>query len=145
MDYIKYHYDELLKLLITISSESKIQLEAHGIGNAEEEMATDLLTHFIEYKDELISAELITIDHAKAISEIDSFFSSHDNDEDELFWSGIETHPDWDILRRMAESVLLLMKKDNLTIKISIKNTTSWFSNNITCQEIGIDLVEKYT
>ena len=58
MDYIKYNYEELLKLLIVLSSEADIQIQAHGIGNAEEEMANDLLTYSVEYKDELLAENL---------------------------------------------------------------------------------------
>ena len=145
MDYIKYHYEELLKLLIIISSEPKVQLEAHGIGNAEEEMAIDLEFHFNEHKAELMKCELLSSSDVKAISEIDAFFESRSNDSNESFWCELETHHDWVTLRKMANDVLSKIGKDDLSIKVIVKNETSWFSKNITSQQITVELVPKYT
>ncbi|MCG7569375.1 hypothetical protein MHM89_05470 [Pseudoalteromonas sp. CNC9-20] len=145
MDYIKYHYEELLKLLIIISSEPKVQLEAYGIGNAEEEMAIDLEFHFNEHKTQLIENGLLTTDDVKAISEIDAFFEARSNDTHESFWGELETHPDWITLRKMASNALNKMGKGNLSIKINVKNETSWFSKNVTSQQITIELMSKYT
>jgi hypothetical protein len=143
MDYAKYHYEELLKLLIIISSQPKTQLEAHGIGNAEEEMAIDLEFHFTEHKGSLLDGGFITTEEAEAIAKIDAFFEERSNDEHELFWCELETHPDWVTLRTMAHDTLQLMHKDNFTIRVNTKNETSWFSKNITSQQITIDLVQK--
>jgi len=145
MDYIKYHYDELLKLLIIISSEPKVQLEVHGIGNAEEEMAIDLEFHFNEYKTELVKNEFLSTNDVEAISEIDAFFETRSNASNESFWCELETHPDWVTLRQMANRVLSKMGKDDLSIKVIVKNETSWFSKNITSQQITVELVPKYT
>ena len=145
MDYIKYHYEELLKLLIIISSEPEVQLEAHGIGNAEEEMAIDLEFHFNEYKTQLIENGFLSTSDVQAISEIDAFFEARSNDSYESFWCELETHSDWVTLRHMASNVLDRMGKGNLSIKINVKNETSWFSKNITSQQITIELVPKYT
>ncbi|MBO9492012.1 hypothetical protein J7384_16750 [Endozoicomonas sp. G2_1] len=145
MDYIKYHYEELLKLLIIISSEPTVQLEAHGIGNAEEEMAIDLAFHFNEYKTQLIETGLLSADDAQTISEIDAFFEARSNDVYESFWSELETHPDWVTLRKMASNVLDKMGKGNLSINIDVKNETSWFSKSVTSQQITIELVSKLT
>lgn len=143
MDYINYHYEELLKLLIIISAEPKVQLEAHGIGNAEEEMAIDLEFHFNEHKDALAKSELLSASDIKSISEIDDFFSSRNNESNESFWCELETHSDWVTLRQMASDVLNHMGKSDLTVKIIEKSETSWFSKNITTQQIIIELVSK--
>ena len=145
MDYIKYHYEELLKLLIIISSEPQIQLEAHGIGNAEEEMAIDLEFHFNEHRTQLIESGFLSNNDAIAISEIDAFFEARSNESCESFWCKLETHSDWVTLRQMANSVLDKMGKADLSIKINVKNETSWFSKNITSQQITVELVPKYT
>ena len=73
MDYINYHYEELLKLLVIISSEPKLQREAHGIGSAEEEMAIDLDFHFNEFKTQLLESSLLSTSEAEDIAEIDRF------------------------------------------------------------------------
>ena len=145
MDCIKYHYEELLKLLIIISSEPKVQLEAHGIGNAEEEMAIDLDFHFNEHKIQLIENGFLSTSDTVAISEIDAFFEDRSNDSCESFWCELETHSDWVTLRQLARNVLNQMGKDDLDIKINVKNETSWFSKNITSQQITVELVPKYT
>ena len=145
MDFIKYHYEELLKLLIIISSEPEVQLEAYGIGNAEEEMAIDLDFHFNEQKTQFIEEGFISISDARAISEIDLFFEERSNDSYEFyesFWCELETHSDWIVLRKMASRVLMEMDKGGLTIKINVKNETSWFSKNIISQQITIELVQ---
>lgn len=145
MDYINYHYEELLKLLVIISSKPALQLEAHGIGNAEEEMAIDLDFHFNEFKTQLLEKGLLTATEADAIAEIDSFFEARNCESYESFWCELETHADWNTVREMAAKVLAQMGKDDLSIKVNVVNETSWFSKNVTSQQITVELVSGTT
>ena len=145
MDYTKHHYEETLKLLIVISSESNVQLEAHGIGNAEEEMAIDLAFHFTDHKESLVNEGYFSVDEANAIEEINTFFESRNNELHESFWYELESHSDWAELRQLAKNILTKMGKDNLAIQVDVKNETSWFSKNVTSQQITVTLVDKNT
>ena len=145
MDYINYHYDELLKLLVIISSEPTLQREAHGIGNAEEEMAIDLDFHFNEFKTQLLEEGLLSTTEADAIAQIDSFFEARNCESYESFWGELETHADWKTVREMAANVLTQMGKEDLSIKVNVVNETSWFSKNVTSQQITVELVSETT
>lgn len=141
MDYINYHYEELLKLLVIISSEPKLQREAHGIGSAEEEMAIDLDFHFNEFKTQLIESSLLSTSEAEDIAEIDRFFEARNCEQYESFWEELETHPDWKSVREMAADVLASMGKGDLTIKVNVVSEASWFSQNVTSQQITVELI----
>lgn len=142
MNNLKYHYKELLKLLVVMSSESEVQLKAHGMGNAEEEMSIDLEYHFLEYKDQLVKKGLLSKEEEAGISKLEAFFDARRNDDNEDFWFELETHADWIEVRALAKDVLILMKKDHVTLDINVKTETSWFSQNVSTQEITIELVD---
>ena len=145
MDHINYHYDELLKLLIIMASDPNIQLEAYGLGNAEEEMAIDLESHFAEHRNELVKCGYLSSSEANAISEIDCFLEIRSNPENEPFWRTLETHPDWVVVRKMASDTLNQMGKEDLTVTIEVKNKRKNWSRKILAQQVKIELVRNDT
>lgn len=56
----KWHYNELLKTLIILSSTSDYQIETTGIGDLNVEMVEEFIWHYIESRNELVSLKLIS-------------------------------------------------------------------------------------
>lgn len=143
MKFLNKHYQETIKLLILLSSSASLQRQAHGIGHAEEELATDLEFHYSEHKTSLLAEQLMTLKQMQLIDEIERLFEQKSNDQDEDFWTSLESHQDWQTIRELASYALKEMGKENLTINVSVKTNTSWFSKNIASQQIDVTIVEK--
>lgn len=122
MDYTKYHYEELVKLLVVLSSDAETQLKACGIGNAEDELAIDLETYFTENKEQLVNESHLSPEVASDIEELDRFFEARSGNDDDGFWTGIETHGDWNKIRDIAGAILKRMGKDKLSVDIQVEN-----------------------
>jgi predicted nucleotidyltransferase component of viral defense system len=72
----------------------------------------------------------------------DSFFESKLDSQDEGFWSGIDTHSDWEMLRMKARHILETMGKSDYAIDIRSNKYLGFFSRKIVSQTIWIDLIE---
>lgn len=142
MKYLKKHYQQTLKLLVLLSSPATLQREAHGIGHAEEELAIDLEFHFTEHKKNMMQTELLNAEQLNLIEEIEHILTQKSSDQDETFWHGLEGHPDWQTIRVLASTALIALGKENLTIKVNVSTTTSWFSKNVTSQEIDVIVID---
>ncbi len=142
MIYSQNHFREVLKLLVIIAAEPELQLKAYGIGNAEEEMAMDLDFHFTQNRQALIESNDIDESQALAVDKVLQFFKDREDDYDNPFWFELESHPDWVSLRAQAMNALALMNKQHLKVEISVSQNTSWFSKNVTTEQIEINLIE---
>ncbi|TLX51534.1 hypothetical protein CWC31_05155 [Pseudoalteromonas ruthenica] len=142
MDYVNYHFEETLKLLVILSLPAEKQIEAFGFGNTEEEIAIDYEQHYKENELKFIEHGLITNEQASLLSKIDSFFEVRSNTDNDAFWSGIENHSDWGILRTMASNSLGALGKINLGVSVKITNEYSKITGGLVIQKIVVDLVE---
>jgi len=121
---IKWHFDELLKTLITLSSPADRQAEIMGFGNANSEMVEDFVWHYIETKDDL-TTELILIEpQTIVLDNITKLIDKHSGKPEDNFWNPeqLKTHSDWTTIRKIATEVLILLGKDNLQLKIETTN-----------------------
>lgn len=141
MIYSEHSFQEVLKLLVIIAAEPELQLKAHGIGNAEEEMAMDLDFHFSQNKDAFLDAGHINIEQCDAINAVLAFFKAKEENEDDPFWYELESNSDWIELRILANKALTALNKQHLNIEVKITENTSWFSKNVTSQQIEINLI----
>ena len=141
-DYTQHHYEELLKLLVILSSDSATQLEAYGLGNAEDEMATDLETYFTLVKDNLLSKGFIQEDVAKDVEDLDEFFAERSGTNDTGFWTELETHSEWQTVRETAKNILAKMNKAHLAIKIETGYLDPATTRGVVVQRIQIHLID---
>ena len=116
---LNYHFEETLKLLVVLSSPPDIQLEAYAHISPEEEIANDLLFHFVEQHQLFIEQDYLPNFVAKDILEIDQTFSNLSTKEHEAFWVGIESDERWEQLRIKAKKILMTLGKGDLKIDIS--------------------------
>jgi len=113
-----WKYGELVKALITLSSDANRQKELIGVGAVADEMAEDLNNYFTESCKQLKENRLLTDDLIIHLQKLDQFLDDRSGDRMHDFWddSKLESHPDWSIVRQMAKDVLVSMKMDHLDI-----------------------------
>ncbi|WP_155735735.1 hypothetical protein [Pseudoalteromonas luteoviolacea] len=114
MDYLRYHYEELLKLLVILSKDYEIQLIAY----TEDELAIDFENELIPNTQKFIDEGYFSEEVISLLLEIDHFFETRSGQNYNGFWSGIETHPDWGVLREMAKNILVKLGMDKLEVNI---------------------------
>lgn len=113
-----YHFEETLKLLVILSSPSEVQYKAYQFINPEEEIANDLLFHFVEYHKEFIEHQLIEKETADEILKIDRIFSLQSPLPDNTFWTDIETAQAWQNRRHQAKAILFTSGEDRTRVEI---------------------------
>jgi hypothetical protein len=113
-----WKYGELVKTLITLSSESDRQKELVGAGAVAEEMAEDFNRYFTESVKELKGHRLLTDELFIHLQKLDQFLDDRSGDNMPEFWddSKLESHPDWTIVRHMAGDILSSMKMGHLDV-----------------------------
>lgn len=114
MDFLRYHYEELLKLLVILSKDYEIQLIAY----TEDELAIDFENELIPNTQKFIDEGYFSEEVISLLLEIDHFFEARSGQNYKGFWSEIETHPDWVVLREMAKNILVKLGMDKLEVNI---------------------------
>lgn len=142
MDDTKYHYDELIKLLIILSLDSEVQLEAYGIGNVEDEIACDIETYFTLYKGKYLVEGYLDEKQLGSIEKIDKLITDYSKIPESKFWSHIETHEGWKSIRRLAKEALVLLGKEKAKIKVEVENTYGDTKDQTAVQRIKIEIIE---
>lgn len=116
MDYLNYHYEELLKLLVILSLDPEAQLETH----TEDELAIEYESALVPRVEEYLSEGYFTETDIERLLEIDQFFEVRSGNDDDGFWSSIETHPDWILVRKMAKEVLKALGHEGIGITTEV-------------------------
>lgn len=120
----KWHFDELIKTLITLSSPVDRQFEICGIGNPNSEMVEDFVWHYIDLKDELIIKLILTEPQSSMLDKITFLINKHSGKPDDDFWNpdNLKSHADWIAIRQIAKDSLGLLGKDNLQLIVVTTN-----------------------
>lgn len=142
MDYLKYNFEELLKVLVILSLDADTQLKACGIGSAEDELAIDLDNYYTRNRAAFIKGGYLSEDVAKEIDDLNLYFDKRSGNDDHGFWSEIETHEGWRVVRERAKLILVKMGKPNLSVRIDVENDYGLVSGEIVSQQIKIELVD---
>lgn len=142
MDYTKYHYDELIKLLIILSLDPEAQLEAYGMGSVEDEIACDMETYFALYKAKYLAEGYLDKIQLASIEKIDNLIAEYSRNPESGFWSHLETHEGWKSIRRLAKEALVSLGKETTRIKVQVENTYGNTKDQLTVQRIKIELIE---
>jgi hypothetical protein len=141
---VYWKFSELIKNLITLSSDSQRQIELIGYGAVADEMAIDFETYYtLSYKS-YIDFKLLTFDQKNELDEIEKYFEDRSGDKSPDFWEDfkLDTNPDWIWVRLKAKNILRLFKMDYLSIDF---DRTRKFDNsgNLTMLTTKTRLVKK--
>ncbi|GEM_PF-2128244 len=116
---IRWKFGELIKNLVTLSSQAERQAEIIGIGATCDEMAIDFDTYFtLEYHGYLKSG-LLTSSQVEKLKELDKYFEKRSGDKSPDFWDDflLETSSEWQDVREMAKSILETLNMQDFTIE----------------------------
>src|SRR6185312_11424120 len=101
------------------------QIEIIGLGAVADEVADDLDTYFTLYYTNYVKAGLMTEMQTEKLIQLADLLKGRDDD----FWDDLKlpTNPYWELIRRYAKEILVLLNMDDLTLEIerTEKYTTS--------------------
>ncbi|WPO78955.1 hypothetical protein [Flavobacterium sp. KACC 22761] len=117
---VYWKFGELIKTLITLSSNSERQFEIIGYGAVCCEMAEDFDLYFTLMVDQYRNFNLLTNLQLEKLEELDLFFDNRSGDKSPDFWDDflLETSHEWDLVRNMAKDILKLLKMEDLQLEI---------------------------
>lgn len=121
---IYWRFGELIKTLITLSSDPDKQIDIIGeIGIAAEEMAIEFDNYFSGSGQPYLNHKLLTIEQYDKLKMLNTFFEDQSGDNDPDFWNDelLSSHPDWKNVRIQAKEILYLLKMEKLDLKIDRK------------------------
>ena len=144
---ICWKFGELLKTLITLSSDSDRQHEIMGPGIVTEEMADDLDTYFTSYLDQYIASRLLNQDAVDKLNFIVNFLDERSGNNDPDFWdnTSLSTNSNWQKIRTYAQEALTSLGFADMDIKFvrTEKYETSDDGQRLLIQNTRTRLVKK--
>jgi len=109
----------LIKTLNILSSSAEKQLKLLGSNDIPLTMSVDFDCSYLDHRKEFIDLGILNSRQVETLDKLDEFFRSiswlSDNPADETFWEDRDvliTHPDWEKVRELAQSCLVLMKNN---------------------------------
>ena len=114
-----WKFGELIKNLITLSSNAKRQTEIIGIGATCDEMAEDFNTYFTLSYRSYLDSNLLTSNQVEQLKELDVFFDQRSGDKSPDFWDDflLETNQEWQIVREKSSNILTSLGMQDLTLE----------------------------
>lgn len=139
---IYWKFAELIKTLITLSSNADRQSEIIGYGLVCDEMAQDFESYFTLTFNEYKKFNLLTDLQLEKLNELDFYFESRSGGKSPDFWNDflLETSPEWENVRHMAKNILELLEMQNLEIEFERKENVN---NKVWVQSTKTKLVKK--
>jgi hypothetical protein len=100
-----WKFAELIKTLITLSSDSERQFEIIGYGTVCDEMAEDFELYFILSVELYRKFNLLTNRQIEKLNELAFYFANRSEKRSLDFWNDylLETSAEWEIVRQMAK------------------------------------------
>lgn len=144
---ICWKFGELIKNLITLSSNADRQAEIIGIGAICDEMAEEFDTYFTMSYHSFLDNNLLTPNQVNKLIELDTFFNERSGDKSPDFWDDftLEINPEWEIVRQKAKNILESLGMQDLAIEFDRKEEYEMTSSGrrITLQSTKTRLVYK--
>lgn len=128
---IYWKFGELIKNLVTLSSNAERQAEIIGIGATCDEMAEEFNTYFTMCYNSFLDQNLLTPNQFNKLMELDTFFTERSGEKSPDFWDdftlGINT--EWEIVRQKSSNILSSLGMQDLTIEFERKEEYETASN----------------
>lgn len=122
-EIIQYHFDELLKTLIILSSPAEKQKYIMGFGNVGEDMLVDFDSHFNGVMaNHYVETGFLSINEVKRLEEYDSFLDKKCNGQTtDVFinFDELKNNLVWKEIRTETFKLLKYLTKDNLDIEVT--------------------------
>lgn len=139
-----WKFGELIKNLITLSSDAPRQIELIGYGAVADEMALDFDTYYTLSYEKYMDFQLLTIEQKTELDELDKYLEDRSGDKSPEFWDDfkLDINPDWNWVRLKAKNILKLLKMSNLSIDFVRTEKYDNFGN-LTMQTTKTRLINK--
>jgi len=143
-DNIKLKYTELLKTIIVMTLPADNQIEILGVACPGADLSIEFNIYYSEMKSQYYENKLLNSDEIVEFDKLESFFKERVDNSDFLF--NFPSHPDADILNKMANNCLINLRKDNLTLKLipyAIESISSYNKEAFVIQRKFTEIIEK--
>jgi hypothetical protein len=106
---VRWRFCELIKTLITLSSDANRQKDIIGVGWVTEEMAIDFNTYFAFPLSQYLENNLLNDVAFNKLEVLDAFFNQRSADEHPDFWDdeNLGENTDWSSIRTQAKEILI--------------------------------------
>lgn len=144
---VYWKFGELIKTLITLSSDADRQMEIICAGAASDEMAEDFHSYFtLSYK-QFVENKLLDETTLNKLKYLDDFLDQRSGDKDPEFWNDetLSTNTDWQNVRIQATEALLFLGFENFDIDFerTEKYEKSSKGENLVLQTTRTRLIKK--
>jgi hypothetical protein len=147
LNLIYWKFGELVKNLVTLSSNAERQTEIIGIGATCCEMAEEFNTYFTMSYRSFVDNNLLTPAQVDKLIELDKFFDERSGCKSPDFWDELTLgiNADWEIVRQKASKILESLQMQDLAIEFDRKEEYEMTNNGkrITTQSTKLRLVYK--
>jgi len=144
---VRWKFGELIKNLVTLTSDAKRQSEIIGVGGTCDEMAEDFHTYFTMVYSTYVDNKLLTSIQVDKLQELDEFFNDRSGNKSPDFWDDflLETNSDWKVIRHKALEILSSLGMQDLTLEFdrSEKYDTTDNGKQLTIQTTKTRLVRQ--
>lgn len=139
-----YQFDELVKTLIALSSNSEKQKHIYGIGVAGDEMAEDFYSYYTLMRSTYLKFELIDEVQASLLDKFDESLTKKSGSKHVDFWMDTG-HDAWEEIRRDSSEILQLLNKSHLDLVVEHDNEWTEDGRKIVAQKTTATLIDKTT
>lgn len=124
-EIIQYHFDELLKTLIILSSPAEKQKYIMGFGNVGEDMLVDFDSHFNgDMGNHYVETGLLSVNQVKKLEEYDRFIDKKCKGQTtDVFtnFDELKNNSIWEEIRTETDILLKYLTKDKMDIEVKRK------------------------
>ncbi|KOR90383.1 hypothetical protein [Paenibacillus solani] len=120
-EFIQYHFEELIKTIITLSSPADRQIYIIDIGHTGDEMVIDFDTHYKDLLVYYLNTGLLTSEQAKSLKRYDDFLNQKCAGQPvEFFLDRLElkTNNIWEEIRNESKKLLKTLDKEDLVLEV---------------------------
>ena len=122
-EMIQYHFEELIKTLITLASSADRQIEIMGYGFVGDDMLIDFETHY-EHSEFYLNHGLVSENQFKSINEFNDLLDIWlESQSDDFTLDPYELHNNkvWEDIRLEAKKLLEILEMDHLDLTFTRK------------------------
>lgn len=146
MNNLKNEFNSLIKTLILLKSPYEEQIEYSGnLIPFGEDVVGDFEAFYCLPKKDFVAEKFLNKEQIKKLDELDNFLTEKSYNESDDFWTDysiLKSHPDWEIIRKLARECLGILEKENLYLEIKKETQEEKTENgeNIIIERIKIEL-----
>ena len=118
---IQYHFEELIKTLITLSSSADRQIYIIGMGHTGVEMVNDFDAYYRDFINHYLELGFLTLEQSKSLNKFNEYLDGICNSQsDGFFYDRLEvkTNVIWEEIRTESKKLLMILNKDHLDIEV---------------------------